>query len=91
MSEDYVDRFAGLYQPPSDAGIRAPLLQGEADADADSAPGDGNHGPNGGGGNGNGTGPQLWAPMEYAAMPRWRWVDWCRYLFYRSARLLDAT
>lgn len=75
--------FAGMYQPPSGAGIRAPLLDGQADDNAEAA------GPgsltSSGGVSGSGRGPQLWAPLEYEAMPRWRWVDWCRYLFYRSA------
>lgn len=80
-------RIAGLYQPPSDAGIRAPLLEGHADGDAES-PAPGSRGQGSGDildSLSSGRGPQLWAPLEYDAMPRWRWVDWCRYLFYRSA------
>ena len=81
-----------MYQPPSDAGIRAPLLEGDSEDDpAGSAGGEHLDGSTRSGRGGSG-GPQLWAPLEYEAMPRWRWVDWCRYLFYRCvARRCRAT
>ena len=28
-------------------------------------------------------GPQLWMPMEAAAMAQWRGVDWLRFFFYK--------
>lgn len=74
--------YAGLYQPPSDAGIRAPLLDGQADGSANVVVNSDSRTSSGVTAS-NGRGPQLWAPLEYEAMPRWRWVDWCRYLFYR--------
>ena len=27
----------------------------------------------------------VWAPMEYDAMPRWSFMDWMRFYFYRHA------
>ncbi len=77
-----------MYQPPSDAGIRAPLLEQGADEESETP--DGQRRSDGGSDGSDeaavltvGTGPQLWAPLEYDAMSRWRWVDWCRYFFYR--------
>ena len=29
------------------------------------------------------SGPQMWMPMETAALSQWRWVDWLRFFFYR--------
>jgi len=28
----------------------------------------------------------VWAPMEFEAMPRWGFMDWLRFYFYRRAR-----
>lgn len=87
LQEDDDAATAGMYQPPSDAGIRAPLLEDGADEEAQPAQSQQRSGSGGSGGEAvvraSGGGPQLWAPLEYDAMPRWRWVDWCRYFFYR--------
>ena len=29
----------------------------------------------------------IWMAMEYDAQPHWRWLDWARFYFYRSALL----
>lgn len=33
----------------------------------------------------------VWAAMEYAAMPRWGFMDWLRFFFYRFISLAFAT
>ena len=31
----------------------------------------------------------LWMPLEHESQGRWRWVDWARYIFLRSAGRLS--
>lgn len=32
----------------------------------------------------------IWRPLSLEAQPRWRWQDWLRYWFYRSAGRLGG-